>query len=61
MQNKFKVAAISATALGMLAFAAGSLAQTPPPQPPQFPNMTFFITSVGGPKGADYGGLEGAD
>lgn len=35
-------------------------AQQPPP-PPQFPNMTFFITSVGGPSGADYGGIEGAD
>jgi hypothetical protein len=30
-------------------------------QPPQFPNMTFFITSTGGPKGADFGGIEGAD
>lgn len=29
--------------------------------PPQFPNMTFFITSVGGPQGANFGGLEGAD
>jgi len=29
--------------------------------PPQFPNMTFFITSTSGPNGADYGGLEGAD
>ena len=29
--------------------------------PPQFPNMTFFVTSVGGPQGANYGGLEGAD
>jgi hypothetical protein len=34
------------------------LAQQPPPQ---FPNMTFFITSTGGPKGADYGGISGAD
>ena len=24
-------------------------------------NMTFFVTSVGGPAGANYGGLEGAD
>jgi hypothetical protein len=29
--------------------------------PPQFPNMTFFITSTGGPNGANFGGLEGAD
>lgn len=30
-------------------------------QPPQFPDMTFFITSTGGPDGANFGGLEGAD
>jgi hypothetical protein len=30
-------------------------------QPPQFPNMTFFITSDNPGKGADLGGLEGAD
>ena len=41
-----------------LAFVGGSQAQQPPPQ---FPDMTFFITSVGGPQGANYGGLEGAD
>ena len=29
--------------------------------PPQFPNMTFFITSAPGPAGADFGGIEGAD
>lgn len=30
-------------------------------KPPQFPDMTFFISSTGGPDGANYGGLEGAD
>ena len=30
-------------------------------QPPQFPDMTFFVTSKGGPDGANLGGLEGAD
>jgi hypothetical protein len=30
-------------------------------KPPQFPNMTFFITSTGGPSGADFGGIAGAD
>ena len=30
-------------------------------KPPQFPNMTFFITSTSGPSGADFGGIEGAD
>jgi hypothetical protein len=29
--------------------------------PPQFPDMTFFITSTGGPEGANFGGIEGAD
>ncbi|MBL8673600.1 MAG: lectin [Rhodospirillales bacterium] len=53
-------------ALAPLTLAASALAQqpaqpTPPPQPPQFPNMSFFITSTGGPKGADYGGIAGAD
>jgi hypothetical protein len=39
-------------------FASPIYAQQPPPQ---FPNMTFFITSTGGPDGANFGGLEGAD
>ena len=30
-------------------------------QQPQAPNMTFFVTSAGSGKGADLGGLEGAD
>jgi hypothetical protein len=30
-------------------------------QAPQSPNMTFFVTSAGPGKGADLGGLEGAD
>jgi hypothetical protein len=54
-----------AVAIAVVALVGGSQAQTPPaappPQPPQFPNMTFFVTSVGGPQGANYGGLEGAD
>ena len=54
-----------AVAIAMVALVGGSQAQTPPAappsQPPQFPNMTFFVTSVGGPQGANYGGLEGAD
>jgi hypothetical protein len=36
----------------------GAQAQQPPPQ---FPNMTFFITSSASPKGGDLGGLAGAD
>src|SRR5215470_17633047 len=45
-----------------LCAASGSQAQQPtPPQLPQSPSMTFFVTSVGPGKGADLGGLEGAD
>ncbi len=55
-------AALSAAAIA-LTIATGAQAQTPapPPQPPQFPNMTFFITSTPGQNGANFGGLEGAD
>src|SRR6266511_4143738 len=41
--------------LGLIADVQAQLA------PPQSPNMTFFITSAGPGKGADLGGLEGAD
>ena len=57
MHRDIKVAALAMTTAA-LAFVGGSQAQQPPPQ---FPEMTFFITSVGGPQGANYGGLEGAD
>jgi len=40
-----------------LGLSAGAFAQ----QAPQSPDMTFFVTSVGSGKGADLGGLEGAD
>ncbi len=44
-----------------LAFSVGSLlvvAQQPPAQPQP---MTFFVTSVGGGNGANFGGIAGAD
>jgi hypothetical protein len=41
----------------LLAF--GGIAQAQ--QAPQSPNMTFFVSSAGSGKGADLGGLEGAD
>jgi hypothetical protein len=40
-----------------LGVSAGAFAQ----QAPQSPDMTFFVTSAGSGKGADLGGLEGAD
>jgi hypothetical protein len=48
------IAAVAAVTLA----ASASRAQQPPPQAP---NMTFFVTSAGLGKGADLGGLEGAD
>jgi len=57
MRREIKVAALAMTTAA-LAFVGGSQAQQPPPQ---FPDMTFFITSVGGPQGANFGGLDGAD
>ena len=48
------VASVSVAALGT---AAGWAQQ----QPPQAPDMTFFVTSAGLGNGADLGGLEGAD
>ena len=56
MKKNIKTA--TAATVMALAIVGGSQAQQPPPQ---FPDMTFFITSVGGPQGANYGGLEGAD
>jgi hypothetical protein len=53
---RFAGAALAAA----VAFAVDGAAQAQQ-QPPQFPNMTFFITSTSGPKGADFGGLAGAD
>ena len=45
---------------GLALLALGGLAQAQQPAP-QAPNMTFFATSKGPGKGADLGGLEGAD
>lgn len=50
--------AVAGIAGAAMALTATGHAQQPPPQ---FPEMTFFVTSVGGPQGANYGGLEGAD
>jgi hypothetical protein len=48
--------AVSAAVLCGVSF--GAEAQQ---QPPQSPNMTFFVTGVGLGKGGDLGGIEGAD
>jgi hypothetical protein len=41
--------------------ALGLSASAQAQQAPQSPDMTFFVTSAGSGKGADLGGLEGAD
>jgi hypothetical protein len=50
--------AITASVAAMALVASAAHGQQPPPQAP---NMTFFVTSAGLGKGADLGGLEGAD
>src|SRR5215510_11170070 len=59
-RNMRTVTRLSILASGVvlsLGLSAGAFAQ----QAPQSPDMTFFVTSVGSGKGADLGGLEGAD
>lgn len=55
MQRHHRVAAIAATAILMLSGTAVAQQQPPPT------NMTFFISSVGSPFGANFGGIDGAD
>jgi hypothetical protein len=55
--SKTCAAIVASIAIVTLGSTAG-WAQQPPPQSP---NMTFFVTSVGGGKGGDLGGLDGAD
>jgi hypothetical protein len=45
-------------AAALVAFGGCAQAQQPAPQ---FPNMSFFVTSKGSGKGADLGGIAGAD
>jgi hypothetical protein len=51
----------SAISVVALAMSYGRLQAEQKKGPPQFPNMTFFITSTGAENGANYGGIEGAD
>lgn len=48
-------------ALTGAAIAIGFGAAEAQQPPPQFPEMTFFITGQPGPDGANFGGIEGAD
>lgn len=56
MRNSTKAAIVSVAALGLLAEGAAMAAGSKPD-----PKFSFFITSAGSGKGADLGGLKGAD
>ena len=58
MQNMMRLSTFASAALMSLGLSGTVQAQ---PAPPQSPNMSFFVTSTGPGKGADLGGLEGAD
>jgi hypothetical protein len=58
--SKSKALIIAALALGVTS-GVNAQQQPAPPQLPQAPNMTFFVTGAGHGKGADLGGIEGAD
>jgi hypothetical protein len=45
----------------VFAFGVMGSAQAQQAGPPQFPNMSFFISSTPGASGANFGGLDGAD
>jgi hypothetical protein len=57
MSKKTRLALLAALA-APFAWSSPAQAQTPPPQ---YPNMTFFLTSTSGPDGANFGGIDGAD
>jgi hypothetical protein len=55
---KSTVCLVMMASAAIAAMSSPALAQQ---QPPQSPNMTFFVTSLGPGKGGDLGGLQGAD
>jgi hypothetical protein len=59
--SKSKVFIAAALALGVSSSVIAQQQPAAPPQLPQAPNMTFFVTGNGPGKGADLGGIEGAD
>src|SRR5262245_19826428 len=58
MKNSMRLSIYASAAAITLGLATTAQAQQ---QPPQSPNMTFFVVTTGPGKGADLGGLEGAD
>ena len=64
--NEVKASIALTMAIALLGMTSIVEAQQQPAQPaapllPHAPNMTFFVTGAGPGKGADLGGLEGAD
>src|SRR5881394_3536151 len=59
--SRSKALIIAALALGVTSGVHAQQQPAPPPQLPQAPNMTFFVTGAGPGKGADLSGLAGAD
>jgi hypothetical protein len=57
----FMTTAMRMSVLASAAFIAMGGSALAQQQPPQSPNMTFFVTSAGPGKGGDLGGLDGAD
>ena len=57
MNAAIRVSVLASTVILSLSASSGAQAQVPP----QSPNMTFFVTSTGPGKGADLGGITGAD
>ena len=53
----YKATLLGAATLIVASMGVASAQQTPP----QFPDMTFFVSSKPGPDGANLGGLDGAD
>src|SRR5216683_134998 len=58
MKSTTRLSTFVSAALMSLGLSGAAKAQQPPPQAPY---MTFFVVSAGPGKGADLGGLEGAD
>jgi hypothetical protein len=58
MKTEMRLSTLASATLLTLGLATTAQAQ---PAPPQSPTMTFFVTSAGPGKGADLGGLDGAD
>ena len=59
--SKSKALIIATLALGVTSAVDAQQQPAAPPQLPQAPSTTFFVTGVGPGKGADLGGIESAD